>query len=295
MTALYSGSVKARIFIAFYCIEILYRYFFVSECQIIFFVNFGFTFCIKVKLKRGFSAEKYGRGNLRTILIIPAYNEEESLFSTVKSVQEKAPHVDYLIVNDGSKDGTAQVCRDNKFPFLDLPINLGLAGAFQAGMKYAYRHGYDCVIQFDADGQHLPEYIDSMIEAIKTNDIVIGSRFIKEGKPRSLRMAGNTLLEKTIKITTGQTIKDPTSGMRAFNKRMIKYMALGMNMGPEPDTVSYLIKRANAKVVEVPVKMQERMAGESYLSLNTSIKYMLRMMISIIFVQFFRKKLEGEN
>lgn len=230
---------------------------------------------------------------MKALLIIPAYNEEESLRRTVESIEEKLPEIDYLIVNDGSKDGTAQVCRDNQYPFLDLPVNLGLAGAFQAGMKYAYRHNYDCAIQFDADGQHLPEYVQPMIEAIKENDIVIGSRFIQGKKERSLRMVGSFLLEKTIKITTGQTIKDPTSGMRAFNKRMIKHMALGMNMGPEPDTVSYLIKRANAKVAEVPVKMQERTAGESYLSLNTSVKYMMRMMISIIFVQVFRKKIEG--
>ena len=215
--------------------------------------------------------------------------------STIETLQAQAPGVDYIIVNDGSKDGTAQVCRKNGYPFLDLPVNLGLAGAFQTGMKYAYRHDYDCAIQFDADGQHLPEYIQPMVEAIKENDIVIGSRFIQGNKEHSLRMAGSFLLEKTIKITTGQTIKDPTSGMRAFNKRMIRLMALGMNMGPEPDTVSYLIKRADAKVAEVPVQMQERMAGESYLSLNTSVKYMLRMMISIIFVQIFRKKIQGGN
>ena len=215
--------------------------------------------------------------------------------NTIETLQAQAPGVDYIVVNDGSKDGTAQVCRKNGYPFLDLPVNLGLAGAFQTGMKYAYRHDYDCAIQFDADGQHLPEYIQPMVESIKENDIVIGSRFIQGNKGHSLRMAGSFLLEKTIKITTGQTIKDPTSGMRAFNKRMIKLMALGMNMGPEPDTVSYLIKRADAKVAEVPVKMQERMAGESYLSLNTSVKYMLRMMISIIFVQVFRKKIQGGN
>ena len=97
---------------------------------------------------------------MKILLIIPAYNEEESLKKTVDSVIKKSPQVDFLVVNDGSKDGTAQVCRDNGYPFLDLPTNLGLAGAFQSGMKYAYRHSYDCAIQFDADGQHLPEYID---------------------------------------------------------------------------------------------------------------------------------------
>lgn len=228
---------------------------------------------------------------MKTLLVIPAYNEEESLKSTVDSLQ--ALPVDFLIVNDGSKDGTVEVCRENKYPFLDLPTNLGLAGALQAGMKYAYRHGYDCVIQFDADGQHLSEYINPLEKAIESSDIAIGSRFVNKKRPASMRMLGSVLISFAIKLTTGKTIKDPTSGMRAFNKRMIKQFALGMNFGPEPDTVSYLIKRANAKVLEVPVEMAERMAGESYLNVWTSITYMLRMTISILFIQLIRKRIDG--
>lgn len=230
---------------------------------------------------------------MRTLLIIPAYNEEESLKTTVDAVMEKAPGVDFLIVNDGSRDGTVRVCRENHYPFLDLATNLGLSGAFQAGLKYANRHDYDCAIQFDADGQHLPEYIEELAEATKIYDIAIGSRFIDKKKPHSMRMLGSNLIQWAIKVTTGKTILDPTSGMRAFNKRMIAYMANGLNFGPEPDTVSYLIKRANAKVVEVPVEMQDRMAGESYLNPWRSTVYMMSMAISILFIQFFRKKIGG--
>lgn len=230
---------------------------------------------------------------MKTLLIIPAYNEEESLKHTIDSLRDKAPWVDFLIVNDGSTDGTERVCRENHYPFLGLATNLGLAGAFQAGLKYAYRHDYDCAIQFDADGQHLPEYIQSLADAAKTYDIAIGSRFIGNRKPHSMRMFGSNLIQGAIKITTGETITDPTSGMRAFNKRMIAIMANGLNFGPEPDTVSYLIKRANAKVVEVPVEMQDRQAGESYLNPWRSAVYMLRMAVSILFMQFFRKKIGG--
>lgn len=226
---------------------------------------------------------------VKTLLIIPAYNEEESLKTTIDSLS--GLDVDFIIVNDGSKDSTVQVCRDNGYPFLDLSTNLGLAGAFQAGMKYAYRHNYDCAIQFDADGQHLPEYIKSLIEAVKENDIVIGSRFVDQKKPKSLRMFGSNLISAAIKLTTGKKLTDPTSGMRAFNRRMIKQLAFGLNFGPEPDTVSYLIKRAGAKVIEVPVKMVDRSAGESYLNLWTSAAYMLRMTVSILFIQLFRKRL----
>lgn len=235
-----------------------------------------------------------GRSDLlKTILIIPAYNEEESLKATVDSLLRKVPLVDLLVVNDGSKDGTSRVCRDNEYPFLDLSTNLGLAGAFQAGMKYAYRHGYQCAIQFDADGQHLPEYVEPLMRAIETHDIVIGSRFVGKKKPWSMRMLGSNLISLAIKLTTGQTIKDPTSGMRAFDARMIEQLALGLNYGPEPDTISYLIKRAGAKVVEVPVEMSERIAGESYLNPWSSAMYMIRMAVSILFIQFFRKRVGG--
>lgn len=227
---------------------------------------------------------------MKVLLIIPAYNEEESLESTISLIEERIPDIDYLVINDGSSDDTALICRKNKYPFLDLSTNLGLAGAFQAGMKYAYRHDYDCAIQFDADGQHLPEYVTSLIEAIQDADIAIGSRFITDKKPISLRMLGSAVIQFAIKITTGKTIKDPTSGMRAFNKGMIEQLAKGLNYGPEPDTVSFLIKRANATVVEVPVKMVDRTAGESYLNPWNSVMYMLRMSISILFMQFFRKQ-----
>lgn len=230
---------------------------------------------------------------MKTLLIIPAFNEEASLKNTIEKIQQASLNVDFLVVNDGSKDNTAKVCRENKYPFLDLATNLGLAGALQTGMKYAYRHDYDCVIQFDADGQHLPEYIPDLEQAIESCDIAIGSRFVTQKKPMSLRMLGSNLISAAIRLTTGQKIKDPTSGMRAFNKRVIKYFAFGMNFGPEPDTISYLIKRADATVLEVPVKMQERYAGESYLNLWTSTVYMLRMIVSILLIQFFRKKIGG--
>lgn len=230
--------------------------------------------------------------NLKTLLIIPAYNEEESLEATINNLQKKCPHIDFLVVNDGSKDKTVLICRKNKYPFLDLSTNLGLAGAFQAGMKYAYRHDYDCAIQFDADGQHLPEYIGMLQEAIKTSDIVIGSRFLFKRKPKSMRMLGSKVISGAIRLTTGKKLTDPTSGMRAFNRRMIKQLALGLNFGPEPDTVSFLIKRAEAKVVEIPVEMADRAAGESYLNPWTSIIYMLRMTISILFIQLIRRRIE---
>lgn len=226
---------------------------------------------------------------MKSLIIIPAFNEEMNIEKVVKSLRENCPNHDYIVVNDGSSDHTADICRKNGFPLLNLPVNLGLAGAFQAGMKYAYIKDYDCAIQFDADGQHLAEYIDDLIEEMKTGkDIVIGSRFVTEKKPWSARMLGSRVISAAIFLTTGQRIKDPTSGMRLYNRSMIREFGLNLNFGPEPDTVSHLVKRG-AKVSEVQVQMQDRMEGESYLNFAKSITYMLRMTISILIIQNFRK------
>lgn len=228
--------------------------------------------------------------NSELLIVIPAYNEEENIENVVTFIQKKYSQYDYVVVNDGSRDKTADICRQNGYELLNLPINLGLAGAFQAGLKYAYAKGYSYAIQFDADGQHRPEFIEPMLNRMKEGyDIVIGSRFVNEKKDSSLRMLGSKMLTVAIKITTGVRVADPTSGMRMFSKNMIKEFAQNLNYGPEPDTVSYLLKNG-AKVSEVPVHMEERMAGESYLNLANSIKYMARMLTSILFVQNFRKR-----
>lgn len=224
------------------------------------------------------------------LIIIPAYNEEENIEAVVTFIQQNYNQYDYVVVNDGSKDRTADICRQNGYELLNLPINLGLAGAFQAGLKYAYLKGYSYAIQFDADGQHRPEFIEPMLERIKQGyDIVIGSRFVNLKKGNSLRMVGSKMITVAIKITTGIRVSDPTSGMRMFSRNMIKEFAQNLNYGPEPDTVSYLLKNG-AKISEVPVRMEERQAGESYLNLANSGKYMMKMLISILFVQNFRKR-----
>lgn len=224
------------------------------------------------------------------LVIIPAYNEALNIERVVKGLTEQYPMYDYVVVNDGSTDNTAEICRRQGFKLIDLPVNLGLAGAFQTGLKYAYRKGYSYALQFDGDGQHRPEYIDAMKEMMERGyDIVIGSRFVTEKRPNTLRMFGSRLLSATIRLMTGVTIMDPTSGMRMFNKKMIREFAEGLNYGPEPDTVSYLIKQG-AKVAEVQVVMDERILGESYLNPFNAARYMGKMMFSILLVQNFRRR-----
>ena len=228
---------------------------------------------------------------MKILIIIPAYNEEENIVRVVDDLIVNYPQYDYVVINDGSKDDTATICREHNYHLIDLPINLGLAGAFQTGVKYGYEQGYDAVLQYDGDGQHQAQYIDKIVKTMEEQsaDIVIGSRFIEKKKPNSLRMLGARILKYAIKFTTGQGIADPTSGMRLINKTMLKEFAYLMNYGPEPDTVAYLM-RNGAKVVEVQVEMSERIAGESYLNLRNSIKYMFRMCASIFFLQMFRKR-----
>lgn len=230
----------------------------------------------------------------KILVIIPAYNEEECIINVVGNLCKNYPQYDYVVINDGSKDNTAAICREHNYHLIDLPVNLGLAGAFQTGMKYAYKHDYGYAIQFDADGQHLPEYIESMKEELdKGYDIVIGSRFVEQKKTHSMRMLGSNLISFAIHMSTGKKVMDPTSGMRMYNQKMICKFANSMNFGPEPDTISHLI-RNGVRISEVQVQMCERIAGESYLKPLKATLYMIRMMLSILIIQNFRKK-EGRH
>lgn len=226
----------------------------------------------------------------KVLIIIPAYNEAESIEKVVKSL-EKAKNRDYVIVNDGSADNTYEICRRNGFNCINLPVNLGLMGAFQTGLRYAYEQGYDYALQFDGDGQHQPEYIDGMVELATTEkiDIVIGSRFVEEKKPFTARMIGSRAISLLIKLTTGKRINDPTSGMRLFSREVIKKMAYDSSLGPEPDTVSYFLK-CGYTVKEYQVTMKERETGESYLNFANSIKYMCLMCFSILVLQLLRRR-----
>lgn len=228
---------------------------------------------------------------MKLLIIIPAYNESQNIKCVVNNLITKYPQYDYIVVNDGSRDNTADICRANDYIFLDFPVNLGLASAFQIGIKFAYRNGYDMAVQLDGDGQHNPLYIEDMIQEMERSkaDIVIGSRFKNIKQPLTLRMIGSKLISFAIRLTTGTRISDPTSGMRLFNRNMLKEFANEMNYGPEPDTLSYLM-RNGANVSEVQVEMSERTAGESYLTLARSMRYMLHMVTSIIFLQWFRKR-----
>ena len=231
---------------------------------------------------------------MKLLILIPAYNEAENIERVVNNLIENYPQYDYVIINDGSTDATRKICARNGYNLMDLPVNVGLSGAIKSGMRYANYYGYDYVLQLDGDGQHDPAYIQSMIDKMMETDcdIVIGSRFKTGKKPVTSRMIGSQILTAAIWLTTGgKYIGDVTSGMRLFNKKMIKRFGYDMHYSPEPDTLAYLLN-CGVKIEEVQVQMQERIAGVSYLNFKNSAWYMMKMMFSIMIFQWFRQKIK---
>ena len=229
---------------------------------------------------------------MKILIIIPAYNEAENIERVVDNLIENYPQYDYVIINDGSTDDTRKICARRGYNLLDLPINVGLSGAIKSGMRYANYYGYDYVLQLDGDGQHDPMYIKDLQACMEQTgaDIVIGSRFKTERKPINSRMIGSQLITTAIFLTTkGKYIGDVTSGMRLFNKKMIKRFGYDMHYSPEPDTLAYLLN-CGVKIEEVQVQMHERIAGVSYLNFKSSIWYMMKMMFSIFLFQWVRKR-----
>lgn len=232
----------------------------------------------------------------KPLIIIPAFNEEESISYVVDNIINNFSQYDYLVINDGSSDNTVKICQEKKYNFLDLPINLGLGNAIRSAMLYAHKYGYKQVIQIDGDGQHLPEYIEDLLCKMEETsaDIVIGSRYKTLKKPMTLRMLGSRLIAASIRLTSkGKRIEDVTSGMRLFNEKVIRQYCLDMHYSPEPDTLAYLIN-CGFRVEEVQVEMKERFAGKSYLGSAASFNYMLRMLFSIFIFQWVRVRIKEE-
>ncbi|WP_298578412.1 glycosyltransferase family 2 protein [uncultured Olegusella sp.] len=220
---------------------------------------------------------------MKTLVVIPAYNEEDCLLNTIQELISICPNTDYLIFNDGSTDQTAEICDKNQLNHIDMPINTGLSSVFRAGMKYAFRNNYDAVVQFDADGQHVPSYIPLMEKELanKNCDIVLGSRYLAGEKANGMRNVGSRIISWLIKKTTSTTISDPTCGLRIYNRKMIKVFAQGFDIEPEPDTLAFLI-RNGATISEVPITVRTRQGGESYLKPLRAARYMLRTSASLI-------------
>ncbi len=223
---------------------------------------------------------------MKKLIIIPAYNESACIEQTVKDIQKYAKEFDYVIVNDCSTDHTKEICEKNGFNLINLPINLGIGGAVQTGYRYAYENGYDVAVQIDGDGQHDASFLAQMSKTMQKEraDMLIGSRFIeKQGFQSSLiRRIGITYFTGLIKVLTGTTITDPTSGLRMINRSVIEIFARDYPKDyPEPESVVAVLRKKK-HVKEIPVVMRERQGGSSSIRSVKSVYYMVKVTLAIL-------------
>jgi len=233
---------------------------------------------------------------MRTLIIIPAYNEAENIERVIYNIKENFSQYDYVIINDCSKDNTENICKKNNFNFISLPVNLGIGGAVQCGYQYALEKGYDIAVQIDGDGQHDPAFIEKIIQPIerKEADMVIGSRFIENKGFQSslLRRFGIWIIKIFIKICCGAKVTDTTSGFRAANKDLIKLFAIEYAHDyPEPEAIVCAV--LNGYIVkEAPVIMNERAGGISSINTLRSAYYMLKVPLALLIYRLGIRKVK---
>lgn len=236
---------------------------------------------------------------MKVLLIIPAYNEEQSIERTIQMVENHKSFVDftldYVVINDGSTDRTAEILDTKRINHVDLVANLGIGGAVQTGYKFALQHDYDAAVQFDGDGQHDISSINNIIEPLRKNeaDLVIGSRFVEKGtsgfQTTFMRRFGVKVISFFIKLVTGKRIYDTTSGYRAGNRKIIRYFAQRYPVKyPEPESIVHVLKK-KMRVAEKGVNMFERQGGESSITPIKSIRYMIEVCSSILIATLMKE------
>jgi len=204
---------------------------------------------------------------VRTLLILPAYNEEDALPGVLKELAAVVPDYDVLVVDDGSTDDTTGVARRARVRVARLPFNLGVGGALQTGFRYAVRHGYDRVVQFDGDGQHDAHEIGKLLDGLDEGaDMVVGSRFAHEARTYAtgrVRSGAMRFLRLSVQLLSGQRFSDTSSGFRAFSRPLVEFFADNYPVEYLGDTVEALLLACyeGHRVVEVPVHMHPRQGG----------------------------------
>ena len=228
------------------------------------------------------------------LIIIPAYNEGERISTVVNQVRKTHPVYDVVVINDGSKDNTAQAAREAGALVVPHPFNLGYGVAIQTGYKYALAKNYDFAVQMDADGQHDPAFIPQLLEPVirgKT-DFALGSRFLEAESyaPSLARRVGMLFFRRLISILIKTRITDSTSGYQAFNRKVIRYFTTEVFPCDYPDAdVLLTLNRAGFRIMEVPVRMHASVSGKSMHSGLMPLYYIFKMLLSI-FVTLLRKK-----
>lgn len=227
--------------------------------------------------------------NSEALIVIPAFNEEKNISNVLSELSKSCMACDVVVINDGSKDATSFIARQEGVTVIDHIYNIGYGGALQTGFKFAVLHDYEYVIQFDGDGQHSPEDIHKILAKLKTDscDIVIGSRFLSPtGKVGLMKRIAIQCFRNLIKFFTGATITDPTSGLQGLNRKVFSYYAKMGNYPedfPDADTLIHMLRK-KYRVCEIPANIRDRMSGESmHIGLKT-LFYFIKMLVSIIVV-----------
>jgi glycosyltransferase involved in cell wall biosynthesis len=238
------------------------------------------------------------RARMRVAAIVPAYNEARNLPRLAEALGKFAAACDVCLVDDGSTDGTADVARALGWTVLQLPMNLGIGGAVQAGYLWAHARGHDVAVQIDGDAQHDPAYLGALLAPIAAGqaDLVVGSRFLEDGGFRStaLRRAGIRYLSWFLRLRCGARVSDPTSGFRAASRRAIELFARFYPSDyPEPEAIA-LARRAGLRIAEVPVRMNERPHGRSSITALRTIYYLVKVSLALVILPPRSAPLEGD-
>ena len=223
---------------------------------------------------------------MKTLLIIPAYNEEQNIGNVLDDIRQIHPAVDIVVIDDGSLDATLTVAKTKGVTVLTLPFNLGIGAAMQTGYHYAKVNGYDIAVQFDGDGQHRADQLEALLKPIECGeaDITIGSRFLSKGvyETEVARYMAIRILSRIISFLVRQKITDPTSGFRAVNRKVMHFFCdYYPDDYPEPESL-VLLHKAGLRIVEVPVLMEKRLIGTSSITLFRGVYYMVKVILAVL-------------
>ena len=223
---------------------------------------------------------------MRKIAIVPAFDEQGAIGGVVDEIRAFDPGIDVLVVDDASHDATADVAHAHGATVLRLPFNLGIGGAVQAGFRYAAKHDYDIAVRVDGDGQHDPSEFGPLLDVVLAGDadICVGSRFAGTDGFRSsaTRRIGIRILARTVSLITGQRVTDSTSGFQVLNRRAVALFAEDYPHDYPEVEAAVMVHKHRLRLVEVPVRMRERVVGRSSIRGLRTFYYMAKVMVAIL-------------
>jgi glycosyltransferase involved in cell wall biosynthesis len=224
----------------------------------------------------------------RVLVIVPAHDEEESLPATLDELRRKVPEVAVLVVDDGSRDATAQIARARGVPVVSHAVNLGVGGALQTGFRWALQHGYDIGVQLDADGQHDPSHLAALLAPVLRDqcDVSIGSRYVASTGYRAplARRLGIMLFSGVVQLAVGQRITDTTSGYRAYDREVMEHCQDDFPKDFPDAPLLIELARRGFRLAEVPVEMRQREAGRSFYTVGRSLYYPYKNLLASLMV-----------